>query len=247
MLSKSEVKYIQSLQQKKFRDVHKAFVAEGPKVVGELIQQKTFAVKKIFALEEWFLSNGDSLLWRNEEVVIVKEFELEKISFLSTANQVLAVFSYREDDDFKPLAGKITLMLEDIRDPGNFGTIIRIADWFGVSDVVCSKNCVDMYNPKVVQSTMASLGRVNIHYSPLEDVCRKFPEANVYAAVLGGIPLPEVKVEFPAFLLIGNEGAGLSETMISMASEKISIPGAGGAESLNAAVATGILLYSFTR
>ncbi|RYY16291.1 MAG: RNA methyltransferase, partial [Chitinophagaceae bacterium] len=196
---------------------------------------------------EWLLDHGNELSIQSDQVEIIKDFELEKISFLKTPNQVLAVFSHRKETEFKPKQGKVTLMLEDIRDPGNFGTIIRIADWFGIPDLICSRGCVDMYNPKVVQSTMASLGRVNTYYTSLEDVCNKFPDIKLYASVLGGTPVSEVQVGPPAFLLIGNEGAGISDEMITRATEKISIPGYGEAESLNAAVATGILLYAFVR
>lgn len=247
MLSKSEVKYIQSLQQKKFRDLHRTFVAEGPKVVEDLVLQQSFDVKKIYAIEEWFMKNAPLLQITNEQVVIVKDYELEKISLLKTPNQVLAIFSQRAEHSFVPETEAITLMLEDIRDPGNFGTIIRTADWFGISDILCSQNCVDLYNPKVVQSTMASLGRVHVHYTDLEAICETFPDIKLYSAVLGGHSLARIKPQRPAFLLIGNEGAGISERMLAKTGERVFIPGDGGAESLNAAVATGILLYAFTR
>ena len=247
MLSKSEVKYIQSLHQKKFRDNHGVFVAEGPKVVAELIDQHIFPLKKIYAIESWFLENGASLQLKNEQVSIVKDHELEKISFLTTPNQVLAIFGYRSESEFSPNESKVTLMLEEIRDPGNFGTIIRTADWFGINDIVCSVNCVDMYNPKVVQSTMASLGRVNVFYTSLSHVLDKFSHLPLYATALTGQSLNAVEVKKPSFLLIGNEGSGVSPKMLERADKLLTIPGEGGAESLNAAVATGILLYAFTR
>ena len=170
MFSKSTVKYIQSLQHKKFRDEEGLFVAEGPKLVGELLAGKVFACKNIYALPQW----SDQLSYKQKtdlesKLVLIKDFELEKISSLSNPNLVLAVFEKK-----KPLAsslkGKISLVLDDIQDPGNLGTIIRIADWFGIENVICSLHTADMYNSKVVQSTMASLQRVNLIYTDVESL-----------------------------------------------------------------------------
>lgn len=247
MLSKTHTKYIQSLQHKKFRDELDLFIAEGPKVVSDLLAGQKFICREILATKEWLDLNARSKLI-NAEVLLheVKDFELEKISALSTAHQVLAVFEKRKTPVDIDTGGKITLMLDTLQDPGNMGTIIRIADWFGISGIVCSVGCTDVYNPKVVQSTMGSLGRVNILYTDLEAWLQKNKKVKVYAAALDGKPVKSLGLLKEGIILIGNEANGISDHIMKMADEKITIPRYGEAESLNAAVATGIILAYVT-
>ncbi|MEO7043874.1 MAG: RNA methyltransferase [Ferruginibacter sp.] len=245
MFSKSTIKYIQSLQHKKFRDEHNAFIAEGPKLVGELLASGAFACSAVYALEEW--ANNQTYSVKNQlkaEVEIVKDFELEKITSFSTANQVLAVFEKKTGINVSNPVNEITLVLDDIQDPGNLGTIIRIADWFGIKNMICSLHTADMYNPKVVQSTMASLGKVNIFYTDIEAWLSKNGAIKKYAAALHGATLSSVGKIKEGILIIGNESKGISPNVMALANEKITIPRIGEAESLNAAVATGIILYS---
>ncbi|MCP9752487.1 RNA methyltransferase [Ferruginibacter sp. HRS2-29] len=242
MFSKSTVKYIQSLQHKKFRDEYGAFIAEGPKVVGELLETNIFNCTNVYALEEWIAAAPASLkATLGGTLVAVKDFELEKISALAKPNLVLAVF---EKKPARQLAFKdrLTLVLDDIQDPGNLGTIIRIADWFGIQDILCSLHTADMYNPKVVQSTMASLARVNVVYA---DITQQLLSAHVkkYAAALDGTPLEKVDKLKEGIIIIGNESKGISPAIMQMADEKITIARVGLAESLNAGVATGIILH----
>lgn len=245
MFSKSIIKYIQSLQHKKFRDEHNAFIAEGPKVVGELIQSKRFDCKNIYATSEWINVSAKDLPGSyRERITEVKDFELEKIASLSTPNLVIAEFQKKDTLEKLSLKNKITLFLDDIRDPGNFGTIIRTADWFGIENMICSEQTVEMYNPKVVQSTMASLGRVNILYADLKEQIKKNPTIRTYAATLEGRKLDEIGQVKEGMIIIGNEAKGISKELLEMANEKITIPKYGMAESLNAAVATGIILYA---
>ena len=237
MFSKSVVKYIQSLQQKKFRELYNSFVAEGPKVINELLEERIFLCKNIYATEDW----KPALNVEDLPVTRIKDHELEKLAAYSNPNQVIAEF----ECVFHHLPARFTglnLILDDIRDPGNFGTIIRTADWFGVEYLVCSEKTVDMYNPKVVQGTMASLGRVKVIYTEIE---KFIEESNVpsIAAVLQGKDVRQFKPPFEGFLIIGNESSGV-KTSIADKVEKISIPGYGKAESLNAAIAAGILLYA---
>ena len=244
MFSKSTIKYIQSLQHKKFRDEHNAFIAEGPKLVGELLASGAFACAAVYALEEW--ANNQTYSVKNQlkaEVEIVKDFELEKITSFSTANQVLAVFEKKTGISVLNPVNEITLVLDDIQDPGNLGTIIRIADWFGIKNIICSLHTADMYNPKVVQSTMASLGKVNIFYTDIEAWLSKNEAIKKYAAALDGATLSSVGKIKEGILIIGNESKGISPNVMALANEKITIPRTGEAESLNAAVATGIILY----
>lgn len=242
MLSKTAVKYIQSLSFKKFRDENGLFVAEGPKVVEELIATGNVECRGIYGLEK-YLTNKKHLFTSSEGVTIVTATELEKISNMKTPNQVVGVFSKIKAYPFKSVVDKITLVLDDINDPGNMGTIIRIADWFGIEHIICSFNTVDMYNPKVVQSSMASLARVNVYYCDLIEFFEKHNDTPVIATTLDGDNIFRIPVK-SGFLVIGNEANGIRQEIIEKASVKVSIPRIGKAESLNAAVATGIILGS---
>ncbi len=245
MFSKSTIKYIQSLQHKKFRDEYNVFVAEGPKVVTELLLSNMFSCKAIYAMEDWVVANEGRMHLLRERTQVIKDFELEKIAHYSTANKVVAVFEKRLTNEKIPVKDKLTLVLDEIQDPGNLGTIIRIADWFGIENIVCSKNTADMYNSKVVQSTMASLGKVNVIYTDLEQWLNTTTGIQKFAATLDGRSIKEIKATKEAIIIIGNESKGISAEIIKMTDEKITIPSFGSAESLNAAVATGIILYAF--
>lgn len=241
MFSKSTIKDIQSLQQKKFRDEQGWFVAEGPKLIEELLKDRNFVCEKIYAIKEWHPAFNS----HDEKIEIIKDFELEKISGLVKPNLVLAIFKKKSPVLPVNPKGKISLLLDDIQDPGNLGTIIRTADWFGIENIVCSEGTADMYNPKVVQSTMASLGRLNIVYTNLEQWLQEHKGIKLLAATLKGKPLNDFKNIKEAFIIIGNESKGISKTLMDMSDEKMSIKKYGKAESLNAAVATGIILNQF--
>jgi TrmH family RNA methyltransferase len=244
MISKSIIKYIQSLQHKKFREQHGAFVAEGPKVVSGLLQANNFICKNIYATEKGYATITGLESKSDIKITVVKEYELEKLASLNTSNEVVGEFVIKPVFSSPVLKGRLTLLLDDIRDPGNFGTIIRTADWFGIENIICSLNTVDMYNPKVVQSTMASLGRVNIIYSDLINLVNQHPHITSYAATLDGSDLKRKEKIEEAFIIIGNESNGINRELLSFTQNKIRIPGYGQAESLNAAVAAGIILYA---
>jgi TrmH family RNA methyltransferase len=243
MFNKTHTKYIQSLHHKKFRDENSVFIAEGPKLVAELLDSREFACLQLFALPEWLSSNEKMLKqYSGLEIFTVKDFELEKISLLTASNNVLAVFKKKVQAVPVDINGKITLVLDTIQDPGNLGTIIRTADWFGIENIICSPACADMYNPKVVQSTMGSLARVNIFYTELEEWLHKNKKIKKYASALDGKNINQLKNIKEAIIIIGNEGKGISDAVMHAVDEKITIPKTGDAESLNAAVATGIIL-----
>jgi RNA methyltransferase, TrmH family len=237
MLSKKEAKDIQSLSHKKFRQESRLFVAEGPKVVGELLAQMPRQLVKVYAVAGWIEEHATIL--KGIEYMELQESELKRVSHLTTPNQVLALFNQLPGQ--VPADEGFTLYLDTIQDPGNFGTLIRIADWFGVSDVVCSAGCADLYNPKVVQSTMASLGRVNVYYDETEQWLFRQARPS-FAAVLNGSSLYDQPRVSEGILLIGNESKGLRTELIPPAAKKLTIPRRGKAESLNASVATGIIL-----
>ena len=236
MLSKREIKDIQSLSHKKFRAELKLFVAEGPKMVSELIQLIPHQVERVYAVNDWINSNQSIL--QNANATEINEGELERISQWQTPNQVVAVFK-----QFLPKnpSSSFVLYLDTIQDPGNFGTIIRIADWFGVKDVVSTEGCADLYNPKTVQSTMASIARVNVFYDEGQQWIKQ-QSLPIYAATLNGVALNQHKKINEGVLVIGNESKGISDEILQYATEQITIPKRGDAESLNAAVATGIIL-----
>jgi TrmH family RNA methyltransferase len=240
MLVKSRVKYIQSLGQKKFREQEGLFLAEGPKLVEELLEEGSSVINEIYAVKEW-ITAYKKLLGKTQVIEITPE-ELEKISHLSTPNKVLAIVKQYEIPSIMDLKGKITLVLDCIQDPGNMGTIIRIADWFGVHQIVCSPDSADHYNFKVVQATMGSISRVNVLYTDLNEWLSANATIPVYAAVLHGDDITGMKPLNEGILLIGNESKGISNGLLKHANIKITIPKKGKAESLNAAVATGIIL-----
>ena len=243
MLVKSKAKYIQSLGQKKFRQQEGVFIAEGPKLVNELLTEHSGSVLEVFAIKNWIEANGR--LATNCDLTEITEGELEKISQLTTPNQVLAII--KQSTPIKPVAekDKFILALDGIQDPGNLGTIVRIADWFGVSHIVCSEDSADRYNPKVIQSTMGSIGRVNVFYTSLSEWLVEQKDACIYAAVLEGQDITKMQQPAGGVIVIGNESKGISGEVLQLCNASITIPQKGKAESLNAAVATGIILSHF--
>ncbi len=236
MLSKNEVKYIQSLCHKKQRDQEGLFIAEGPRLVADLLSSD-MEVVNIYGTAAFF----DEYQVKNGAVKIVSADELSRISNLQTPNQVVAIVKQREPLNLPVLTGTITLVLDGIQDPGNLGTILRIADWFGIKQVIAGRDTAEIYNPKVVQASMGSICRVNVWYY---DLLQWLPGANmpVYGAVLDGESVYQVSKPVAGLLLIGNEGRGIHEGLQPFISRPVTIPRFGGAESLNAAVATGIIL-----
>ncbi|MBL7718300.1 MAG: RNA methyltransferase [Flavipsychrobacter sp.] len=239
MLSKAQNKYIRSLSQQKYRKENNVFVVEGDKIAREWLASGEM-VQMIVAVADWAEEHHE-LVHRHAEasVHIVPEHELAAVSQLQTPNKVLLVV--RHMPRFPEVeANAWCLALDDIQDPGNMGTIIRIADWFGIPDVVCSPGCVDAYNPKVIQAAMGGHLRVAIHTMHLPDFV-KSASVPVLAATLGGESLYEVEPRSSGILVIGNESRGVSEGVLSLATRQVTIPRKGGAESLNAGVSTGIL------
>lgn len=240
MITKAQVKHIRSLEDKKNRLESGEFVVEGEKMVNELIHSE-FIIKEVFALDEWILRNAHKL----PKAIVVHEitdFELERISFLSSPNQVLAVVYLKKDKEV--VDSNITLLLDSVQDPGNMGTIIRIADWFGISQLVCNGACADPYSPKVVQSSMGGIFRVNILFKNGIEFLNQQSDIPSYAASLNGTPLNEIGKIQAGIIVIGNESKGINEELLNRCTHNVTIPKLGNAESLNAAVATGIICHS---
>lgn len=235
MLTKNKIKYIQSLFQKKQRDEEKLFIAEGPKLAKELLNSN-FQLEHIYATATWFETNTQVKVPATE----ISDTELSRISNLTNPNEVVVVVHQPAPKSEPVLQAQLIIVLDGIQDPGNMGTIIRTADWFGIGQIVCSNDSVEIYNPKVVQATMGSIARVNCWYKDLAswNIDRSIP---VYGALLEGKNIYSCKKAKEGLLVIGNEGKGIREAFISKITHPVTIPGRGGAESLNAAVATGII------
>jgi TrmH family RNA methyltransferase len=242
MPSKQVLKDIQRLGGKKGRVESGLFIAEGPKIVSELIAAKPAIVEAVFALPAWIKAHGAMV--SVDQLHEVSEQELERISQLQTPNEVLLVA--RQWPGSRPVAiDGWTIYLDTIQDPGNLGTIIRIADWFGLKHVVCSAGCAELFNPKVVQSTMASMAHINVWYDEAGDWLQE-QHLPVVAAALNGKSIFDYDGKEGGILIIGNESKGIRTELLEKVSSRITIPRLGQAESLNAAVATGILLSHLT-
>lgn len=236
MLSKNDVKDIQSLCHKKHRDEAQLFVAEGPKLAEELLKSN-FEIVSVYALKDWINENNNI----SSSAIEISEVELRKISSLQTPNKVLVIARQKELVEEPVLKDTITLVLDGIQDPGNLGTIIRIADWFGVKQIVASNDTVEVYNPKVVQSTMGSICRVDLWYKELDEWMATI-DTPVYGALLNGQSIYKAQKTREAILAIGNESKGIRASIGDRVKYPVTIPRIGEAESLNAAVATGIIL-----
>lgn len=254
MLSSNQIKYIRSLQQKKFRIEFKKFVAEGDTLICDLIQS-AYKAEMIIATNEWLENKSAVLLKNKSNIFSVKESELERISSLKTPNQVIAVFEIPDITiDIEYIKSQLTLVLDDIKDPGNLGTIIRIADWFGIHNIICSPETVDVYNSKVIQATMGSIARVNVFYMPIMEFLKSLPSSlNIYGTFLDGESVYSKNLSENGIIIIGNESNGISNDLLPFISEKLLIPSYSSdkknskAESLNASVATAVICSEFRR
>ena len=240
MVSKNQIKLITSLQQKKYRKQEQLFFAEGVKVVQELLHSN-------FELQDLFTTKQDFLTVPKNKVHAISEVELKKISALTTPNTCLAVFKIPK---VKEMVEKgLIVALDDVRDPGNLGTIIRLCDWFGIETLFCSEESVDIYNPKVVQATMGSISRVNVVYGNLEAFLSQ-TKLPVFGTFMDGKNIYQEKLPKEGIIIMGNEANGISSSVEKLVSDRIAIPRFGNlqvTESLNVATATAIILSEFKR
>lgn len=248
MITKARIKLIKSLEQRKRRNLQQLFVAEGPKLVEELLA--TMQPSYIAAVPEWWDRNQNFTKPPCEADIITPE-ELQKASLLHTPQQVIALFPIPRHK-FAPEVAQheLCLALDGVQDPGNMGTILRIADWFGIHNVICSEDTVDVYNPKAVQATMGALARVKVHYTNLSQIFTHC-DAPVYGTLLDGKNIYEQELGNHGFIVMGNEGNGLSQTIRNLVTKKLYIPnypiGTKTTESLNVAIATSIVCAEFRR
>ncbi len=241
MISKNQLKLIRALGQKKQRKQLGQFLVQGEKNTLELLNSG-FRVKHIFATAE-FIQEHSALL-PTEITVEATEQELTKVSTLSSNNSVIAIAEIPETE-LSSLTG-ITLVLDGVSDPGNLGTIIRVADWYGIKQIICSTDCADTYNPKAISSTMGSFTRVSVSYQDLEQVLSQ-TKLPIYGAFLEGESIHKSNLEGDCLILMGSESHGIRDVAASFVTNKITIPSFGAAESLNVAMATGIILDNFKR
>jgi TrmH family RNA methyltransferase len=240
MLSKNQIKLITSLQQKKQRFANQMFFAEGIKVIQELLESN-------FELVHLYTTQNDFEQVSNVKKVIVDESDLKKISALSTPNTCLAVFKIPVEK--KIIESGLVLVLDSIRDPGNLGTILRLCDWFGIGQLICSKETVDIYNPKVVQATMGSIARVNVNYVNLETFVSKTKLA-IFGTFMDGNNIYKTELPQEGIIIMGNEANGISPQLEKLIKNRLTIPRFGNlqkTESLNVANATAIILSEFRR
>jgi len=239
MVSKNQIKLVKSLHQKKYRNKYNLFVAEGIKVVRELVHSD-------FKVNAMYSSDLEIDLGTTDIIESVSQDELKKMSALNAPNRILGVFEIPQAQ--KPNFDGWVVVLDDIRDPGNLGTIIRLCDWFGIEHLVCSSNTVDCFNPKTLQATMGSISRVNIGYTDLQTFLKNAP-VTVFGAFMEGDVVYGATVPKTGILVMGNEANGISEEVEALVTQKISIPqfGESRTESLNVATATAILLNEIRR
>ncbi len=249
MLSAGTIKYIKLLHLKKHRDEHRLFIAETPKIV-ELLLSSNFLIKEIFSMETWLQSAKN--ITPSIKTTVISSAELQRISTLKTPNQVLALVAMPDlTIENEAIFEGLSIVLDNVQDPGNLGTIIRIADWFGIDRIICSKTSADVFNPKVIQSTMGSIAGVSIFYEDIVTICKNKP-ANfpIYGTFLKGENIYTTKLRPAGFIIIGNEAHGISKEVAQHVTHQLTIPSFSAqpsAESLNAAIATAIVCSEFTK
>lgn len=247
MLSKNQIKYFKSLQIKKFRQIHQSFTVEGAKSVSELLKSD-YSIELIAATED-FISEHEALLSsRDVSVVSTRAEELSQLGAYQSNNACVAIAKTKENRFLDKSGREFVLVLDDIRDPGNLGTILRVADWYGFPKIICSSTCTDFYNPKVIAASMGSFTRVQTFYTDLIEYFDRVSPAVLIGAFLDGTSLYEYS--FPnegGYLVMGNEANGISKEVAARMTDRVSIPRFGGAESLNAGIATAVLCDNIRR
>jgi TrmH family RNA methyltransferase len=236
-ISKNKIKFLRSLRLKKNRELEQCFLIEGEKMVQEAIQEYPEIVKEVY-----FVKNAD-ITTNFKNSFEINSTESEQISGFKTPNKCIALLAY---PTIEPKEEDFSLVLDQIQDPGNLGTIIRLADWYGLSKIICSIGTVDCFNPKVIQASMGSILRVKITYTNLEEYLKN-TEIPIYGALLNGENVYRTQLPKKAILVMGNEGNGISEPIQKLINHKVTIPKFGEAESLNVSIATSILLSEFFR
>ena len=247
-ISKNKIKFIRSLEQKKVRREERVFLAEGPKLTADLLGH--FRCRYLAATDDWLASHNTI---EADEIDTATIDEIARASLLKTPQDVIAIFDQREEKtDITVIEKQLCLALDDVQDPGNLGTIIRIADWFGIGHIFCSTNTVDVYSPKVVQATMGALSRVHLHYVSLTELIGKLNKnVPIYGTLLDGTNIYTQELSTTGLIVMGNEGNGITAEVRQLINRKLYIPnypeGRDTSESLNVAIATAVTCAEFRR
>lgn len=247
-ISKNKIKFIRSLEQKKVRREERVFLAEGPKLTADLLGH--FRCRYLAATDDWLASHNTI---EADEIDTATIDEIARASLLKTPQDVIAIFNQREEKtEITVIEKQLCLALDDVQDPGNLGTIIRIADWFGIEHIFCSTNTVDVYSPKVVQATMGALSRVHLHYVSLTDLIGKLNKnVPIYGTLLDGTNIYTQELSTTGLIVMGNEGNGITAEVRQLINRKLYIPnypeGRDTSESLNVAIATAVTCAEFRR
>ncbi|WP_138477415.1 TrmH family RNA methyltransferase [Dyadobacter bucti] len=248
MLSKNRIKYINSLKIKKYRQVHQSFIIEGAKSVLELLNSD-FKIEFVLVTKEFQQKYSSILTRHNALLETVTAEELQGLGSFQTNDSCLAVAKTKQNDFLSPEKTEYVLVLDDVRDPGNLGTIIRVADWYGIHKIICSNDTTDIYNPKVITASKGSFLRVNVFYTDLSSyLAENAAGKNIIGAFLGGESLYDFNFSATGgFIVMGNESNGIGEEVASLVTNKITIPRVGEAESLNVGIATAVMLDNLRR
>ena len=247
-ISKNKIKFIRSLEQKKVRREERVFLAEGPKLTADLLGH--FRCRYLAATDDWLASHNSI---EADEIDTATIDEIARASLLKTPQDVIAIFDQREEKtDITVIEKQLCLALDDVQDPGNLGTIIRIADWFGIEHIFCSTNTVEVYSPKVVQATMGALSRVHLHYVSLTELIGKLNKnVPIYGTLLDGTNIYTQELSTTGLIVMGNEGNGITAEVRQLINRKLYIPnypeGRDTSESLNVAIATAVTCAEFRR
>ena len=254
MLSKNRIKFINSLKKKKFREKHRQFIVEGDKTVREFLNSD-YTINQVISTKNWIETVATNTELKVDNIEVVKLSEMLKLSAFKTPSNVMAIVSCQDHHlASEPLTGKITIILDNINDPGNMGTIIRSAGWFGIKNIICSPDCVDIYNPKVIQATMGAICSIRVFYEELKPLLIKYsgnPDFPIYGTFPAGSNIYELELSKKGFIILGNESRGISEELLVFITHKLGIPsyppGEKKVESLNVSSATAIILSEFSR
>lgn len=246
-LSKNKIKYIHSLEYKKTRCEENVFIAEGPKLVNDLLEH--FSTRLIVATSEWLKTHPKV---NADEIVEVSPEELTKASLLKNPQQILAIFEQpKYSIDKEEISSSLSLALDNIQDPGNLGTIIRLADWFGIKNILCSLDTADVYNPKTIQATMGAIARVKVHYIALPEFLSSIKNIPIYGTFLNGENIYQEPLSEQGIIVMGNEGNGIGKEIEALVNHKLYIPNYPAdnitSESLNVAIATAVVCAEFRR
>ena len=241
-MTKAEIQFVRSLADKRTRDEERLFIAEGKKLIDE-IEQSKLTIRRIYTTRPDFTGSN---------VEVVDKKTMERITQLKTASDSLAIVEQpRHRLDNKALKDKLTLALDGVQNPGNLGTIIRLADWFGIENIICSTECADLFNPKVVQATMGAISRVKVHYLDLAELIKRNPDIPVYGTFLDGRNIYETSLTPHGIVVMGNEGQGISDEIGRLIKRRLFIPSypqeRPTSESLNVGMATAITVAEFRR